>query len=634
MECTGAPCALALTPGEGVPTWGCMDYKLSDLIDRHELRLMAEACHKACGVAISIKDAGDDRVLVGAGWQLICAGFHRLHPQSRERCLLSRNSIHLPGQEISVQDSLCRNGLRHLSIPMLVEGRHLATYYLTQFFYDTDVRDRAHFAAQAREFGYDEAEYLSALDEVPVLSRTRALEIVSYISTFSKLIADLATRNLRLKLAMEENERIQARLCETNAITEGLLNAMASPIFIKDRAGIYTGCNDAFSAFIGRPKAELIGRGVFDLYGEEDARKYSEMDEALMAADGVQVYDYSFTNANGEQHDVIFSKAATHDAAGQVSGIVGVVTDITERNQAARALRESEERYRFLAENSADIIWRLDADHRFNYVSPADERMRGFHYKELLGQLVWSAMHPDHVALMQERCRDYLATIAGDGNPAPLRVEVPLLRQDGGSFWAEILSNPVHEDDGTICGFHVVARDISQRKTYEEQLVFVSTHDALTGLYNRAHFEAEFQRAAQGRQLPISVIMADVDGLKAVNDSLGHAAGDDLIKAAAEVLSKAFRSGDLVARLGGDEFAVLLPGADEAAVAVSLERICTELGACHHLNIPFPVLLFLGAATARTPEELERVLREADRRMYENKTAHKTVGTRRPASTS
>ncbi|MBU1228365.1 MAG: diguanylate cyclase [Proteobacteria bacterium] len=299
---------------------------------------------------------------------------------------------------------------------------------------------------------------------------------------------------------------------------------------------------------------------------------------------------------------------------------------------ASRAIHESEERYRFLAENSVDIIWRLDAEHHIIYASPADERIRGFHYTEVLGQEVWRVMQPDFVALMQERCRGYLASIAGNSDPLPLRVEVPLLCKDGGSVWAEILSKPVRGNNGSLLGFHLVARDISQRKAYEEQLVFVSTHDALTGLHNRAHFEAEFNRAAQGRALPVSVIMADVDGLKAVNDNLGHAAGDEMIKAAADILRRAFRTGDLVARLGGDEFAVLLVGADEHCVAQSLKRIRAEQKACCHRDSAVPVRISLGAATARTPAELGQVLREADRRMYKNKSEHKIASCARPSS--
>ena len=596
---------------------------LLDLIDPHELRLMAEACSKACGVAVSIKEINDDKILVGAGWQVICAGYHRVHPVTRERCIQNPSSTFSSDMDLIVRDELCHNGLRHLSFPMLVEGRHIATYYLTQFFYETDPRDREHFKSQAQEFGFDEAEYLAALDEVPVLSRQRAKEIISYMGTFSRLITDLATRNLRLKLALAENERIQARLRETTALTESILNVIASPLFIKDRSGVYTGCNDAFSAFLERPREEFLGKGVFELYPEVEARKYFEMDEALMAADGVQMYDFRMSRKDGTIREVMFSKAATHDAAGTVSGIVGVITDITERNQAARDLSESQERYRFLAENSADIIWRLDGQHRFIYASPADERLRGFHYTEVRGQSLWNAVHPDHVGLLQQRCQEYVASFARTPRPEPMRVEVPLVVKSGGILWVEILCNPVRDDDGSICGFHLVARDITQRKRYEEELVFLSTHDTLTGLYNRAHFEAEFQRAALGRMLPVSVIVADVDGLKAVNDNQGHAAGDELIKSAADILRRAFRAGDLVARLGGDEFAVLLPGASEEIVAVSLGRICAEIGECRLERNPNAARLSLGAATARTPEELESLLRLADQRMYQNKTAHK-----------
>lgn len=115
--------------------------------------------------------------------------------------------------------------------------------------------------------------------------------------------------------------------------------------------------------------------------------------------------------------------------------------------------------------------------------------------------------------------------------------------------------------------------DISERKRIEEQLVYLSLHDPLTGLYNRAYFEEEMRRLEGGRFARVGIIVCDVDGLKLVNDTLGHGAGDNLLRAAAQVLEECFREGDVVARIGGDKFAVLLPSGGKTAVESSCRRI-------------------------------------------------------------
>ncbi|MBU1229180.1 MAG: PAS domain S-box protein [Proteobacteria bacterium] len=140
-----------------------------------------------------------------------------------------------------------------------------------------------------------------------------------------------------------ERRRTEVELREGAALTESILNAIPSPIFIKNRAGVYIGSNDAFSSYLGRPKAEVIGKGVFEVFSEEEARKYFAMDEALMAEDGVQTYDFQYTNMSGEKLDVMFTKAATHDAAGKVNGIVGVIMDITARKRAEEELIKAKE---------------------------------------------------------------------------------------------------------------------------------------------------------------------------------------------------------------------------------------------------------------------------------------------------
>jgi diguanylate cyclase (GGDEF)-like protein len=158
-----------------------------------------------------------------------------------------------------------------------------------------------------------------------------------------------------------------------------------------------------------------------------------------------------------------------------------------------------------------------------------------------------------------------------------------------------------------------------QRKRMEEKLLYVGTHDALTGLYNRAYFEEETNRLERGRQFPISILMIDVNGLKAVNDSQGHEAGDELLRRTAQVLLISVRVEDMVARIGGDEFAVLLTGTDVSTAEKAVERVRKNLKAhnCKY-NGP-PLSLSLGAATGEKGSSLATVLKEADKNMYQDK---------------
>ncbi len=165
--------------------------------------------------------------------------------------------------------------------------------------------------------------------------------------------------------------------------------------------------------------------------------------------------------------------------------------------------------------------------------------------------------------------------------------------------------------------------ELAERKRAEERLWVLSTHDTLTGLYNRAYFEAEMVHLKPDSQSPVSVVMADVDNLKATNDRLGHAAGDDLLRRAARVLKSAFRVEDIIARIGGDEFAVLLPGADDAAADEGMQRVVSGLAA-HNARYPgIPLHLSVGTATADQRTSLEEALKLADERMYHSKHNHR-----------
>jgi len=166
----------------------------------------------------------------------------------------------------------------------------------------------------------------------------------------------------------------------------------------------------------------------------------------------------------------------------------------------------------------------------------------------------------------------------------------------------------------------VMMRDVTYRKEMEEWLRYLNLHDKPTGLYNRNFFEEEMERLQSGRFDPVGIVVCDVDGLKLVNDNLGHQAGDELLAAVANVLGRSFRSSDVIARIGGDEFAVLLPQCTLEAVEAACQRLRDHVDAYRHSTPPVPISLSIGwAVKTQAAENMEDVFREADNRMYREK---------------
>ncbi len=161
--------------------------------------------------------------------------------------------------------------------------------------------------------------------------------------------------------------------------------------------------------------------------------------------------------------------------------------------------------------------------------------------------------------------------------------------------------------------------DITDQKKAEKKLIHMSIHDALTGIYNRAFFDEELARLERGRQFPISVIMADLDDLKTINDCHGHDCGDEMLKRCAKALVASFRSEDVVARIGGDEFGVLLPDTNATEAEKAIQRINENIR-LQNLDCSGPQIgLSLGANTVEMGGSLKEALKQADAKMYQDK---------------
>jgi diguanylate cyclase (GGDEF)-like protein len=176
---------------------------------------------------------------------------------------------------------------------------------------------------------------------------------------------------------------------------------------------------------------------------------------------------------------------------------------------------------------------------------------------------------------------------------------------------------------GIYFGSRIIQRSVTLQQEAEEELLFLSQHDSLTGLHNRHYFEDYFRRLEENIERPATILSCDLDNLKKVNDAMGHTAGDLLLQGAAEVLTDSFRAEDIVARVGGDEFVVILRGGSQEQIDTALERVRAHEEAWNRKHPGMNLSISIGAASTATDMDLKGVLKLADDRMYADKARRK-----------
>jgi diguanylate cyclase (GGDEF)-like protein len=204
---------------------------------------------------------------------------------------------------------------------------------------------------------------------------------------------------------------------------------------------------------------------------------------------------------------------------------------------------------------------------------------------------------------------------------ASRKAEETVVYPDGKEVILETLKTPYRDPDGTIIGLIGISRDITERKNREERVRFISYHDMLTGVYNRAYFDEALAALDGPDNLPVSVIIGDINGMKLINDALGHGKGDVLLREVADIIKQCISGEDIAARTGGDEFSILMPHTDGLAVKEVVDRIrylCSEKR--KKAENEFYIDIALGYATKNEQtDSLEKLIVLAEDQMYKRK---------------
>lgn len=291
-------------------------------------------------------------------------------------------------------------------------------------------------------------------------------------------------------------------------------------------------------------------------------------------------------------------------------------TEIAQRIQTEKELREKEVQYQNLADSGIALIWTAGTNKLCNYFNLPWLKFTGRTLEQELGNGWTEGVHPDDY----DRCLQVYVTAFDKREKFDMEYRV---RHVSGDYrWIQDMGTPNYNSSGEFVGYIGHCFDITERKKLEEQLRYQSNRDTMTGLYNRNFFEVELIRFEQSREYPISIIMADIDGLKYTNDTEGHAAGDDLLRQGAFLLSSVMRTGDIVARIGGDEFAALLPQTDYDTVMTIVERVRNKIEEYNSSRPNSTFNISLGCGTAETGD-LIQTLKLADQHMYADKDIHK-----------
>ncbi|MEN6562278.1 MAG: HD domain-containing phosphohydrolase [Christensenella sp.] len=282
-----------------------------------------------------------------------------------------------------------------------------------------------------------------------------------------------------------------------------------------------------------------------------------------------------------------------------------------------RELYDSKKKLEATLTSVGDGVFAVDTEQNIVFMNPVAQRLTGWRFDDVKDTSIQGVFRIIN-EYTKETVPSPVAQVFEQGEIVELANHTLLITKDGNEIPIEDTAAPIIDEAGAVTGCVLVFRDSSERKERQKRIEYLSYHDQLTELYNRRFFEEELRRLDVERNYPLSIVYADVNGLKVVNDAFGHESGDQLLILVADAMKRACRTDDIIARIGGDEFLILLPKTDELQAVRIIERIKEGIGIVHFNGMSASVSFGVDTK-AISQQNMSEVMNSAERNMYQAK---------------
>ncbi len=401
------------------PAHGTASMELANIIDVQAVQSLMNDFHKLTHIPIGLNDLNGN-VLVSVGWQDICIKFHRAHPETCKYCVESdiKLSAGVPPGEFKLYR--CKNNMWVIATPIMVRGQKVGDSFLGQFFFEDEPLDYELFRSQARRYGFNEEEYIAALEKVPRLSRDAVSTGMAFLMAFANMISQLSYSNIKLARSLAERDTLVDALREGEERFRAILE---NSLDVAYRRNLQTDCYDYMSPVVEQITG-FSAQEINSMRANEVLSCVHPDDRLLIAAEmtrafdtGVGTLEYRFKCKDGQYRWLADRFKIIRDQKGKLLFSGGVVRNITESKQAEELLLKSENEFRTLTENSPDIITRFDRQNRHIYVNPAAEETYGRSQDEIIGKTHTElGMDPEKVKFWEE----YHEKVFNSGKPEVL----------------------------------------------------------------------------------------------------------------------------------------------------------------------------------------------------------------------